>query len=147
MEFLTHLQSGCIDQFSFSLQEFWRNCHFPETDSLNEPVGRPCGTHQRVASPRSTCTNTASGVLVCLHRLTANICLPQALLYLLSPKRASEAIMPNKLGLWSKRRSTQCVWRARFMGEQLDLIFRYIEHLLSDLALSSVLKEKSSLAN
>lgn len=143
MEFLTHLESRSINQFSFSLREFWRNCHFSETGSWSESVGwGPGKTHQGVASLLSTRANAASGVLVRSHCLTAKICLSQALLYLLSSKRASETIMPNKLGPRSKHRSTQHVWWARCMREQLDPMFRCMEHLLSDSALSSVLKEK-----
>lgn len=109
--------------------------------------GRSCKPCQRGASPLPTRANAAPGVLGCSHCLTAKICPSQILLYLLIPRRDSEGIMPNKFGLRSNLKSTQCVWWAWYGGEQLDLIFIYIEHLLAGLALSSILKENSSLVN
>lgn len=139
-EFLTYLKSCCIGRFSFS-------CRNSEEISLRKFYKAswcvwPCKTHQRVACPLSA---PANEFLVRLYCLTAKISLSWALFYLLSSRRASEAIKPNKLGLRSKHRTIQHVWLPWYVGEQLDLIFRYVGCLLSDLALSSVLAENSSL--
>lgn len=64
--------------------------------------------------------------------MSAEISLSWALFYLLSSRRASEAIKPNKLRLRWKHRPMQHVWLPRYVGEQLDLIFRYVGCLLSD---------------
>lgn len=73
---------------------------------------------------------------------------PLKLCFIYCPsRRASKAVMPNKIRLRSKHRSTQPVWRTWYVGINLDQRFRCIEHLLSDLALCSALKQNSSLAN
>lgn len=107
MEFLSYLQSHCIDQFSVSLQDFLWISNFPVRGSWIESVRQAIWDTPEGGQP--SIIFRSPGLLTLLKEqksASPKLCF----IYCPSSRASKKAVVPNKIGLRSKHRSMQPVW-------------------------------------